>query len=83
MSVEGIQDVSAVKGAIPAEYEDAMGGQFPPVLIRPAVLHLLWTGVLRAGLEQPLNSNTALDVAALAAAARPPRGRPGRRGTQL
>jgi outer membrane receptor protein involved in Fe transport len=27
MSVEGIQDVSAVKGAIPAEYEDAMGGQ--------------------------------------------------------
>jgi len=27
MSVEGIQDVSAVKGAIPAEYEDAIGGQ--------------------------------------------------------
>jgi outer membrane receptor protein involved in Fe transport len=27
MSVEGIQGVSAVKGAIPAEYEDAIGGQ--------------------------------------------------------
>jgi len=27
MSVEGIQGVSAVKGAIPAEYEGAMGGQ--------------------------------------------------------
>ena len=27
MSVEGIQEVSAVKGAIPAEYEDAIGGQ--------------------------------------------------------
>ena len=27
MSVEGIQDVSAVKGAIPAEFEDAIGGQ--------------------------------------------------------
>lgn len=27
MSVEGIQEVSAVKGVIPAEYEDAIGGQ--------------------------------------------------------
>ncbi|MBZ5610641.1 MAG: TonB-dependent receptor [Acidobacteriia bacterium] len=27
LSVEGIQEVSAVKGAIPAEYEDAVGGQ--------------------------------------------------------
>ncbi|HEX5481987.1 MAG TPA: TonB-dependent receptor [Terriglobia bacterium] len=27
MSVEGIQEVSAVKGVIPAEYEDAVGGQ--------------------------------------------------------
>jgi hypothetical protein len=49
--------------------EDALGGQFPPVLVRPAVLHLLWTGVLRAGLEQPLSSNTVLDVSALATAA--------------
>jgi hypothetical protein len=27
MSVDGIQEVSAVKGVIPAEYEDAIGGQ--------------------------------------------------------
>src|SRR5262249_42962531 len=27
MSTDGIQEVSAVKGAIPAEYEDAIGGQ--------------------------------------------------------
>jgi hypothetical protein len=27
MSADGIQEVSAVKGAIPAEYEDAIGGQ--------------------------------------------------------
>ena len=27
MSVEGIEETSAVKGAIPAEYEDALGGQ--------------------------------------------------------
>jgi hypothetical protein len=49
--------------------EDALGDQFPPVLVRPAVLHLLWTGVLRAGLEHPLSSNAVLDVSALAAAA--------------
>jgi hypothetical protein len=30
MSIEGIQEVSAVKGVIPAEYENAIGGQVNP-----------------------------------------------------
>ena len=30
MSADGIQEVSAVKGVIPAEYEDAIGGTGQP-----------------------------------------------------
>jgi hypothetical protein len=38
--------------------EWALRSQHLPVLVRPVVLHLLWTGVLRADLTRPLSLET-------------------------
>ena len=43
-----------------AAMERALGGQCPPTLVRPVVLHLLWTGRLRADLTRPLSAGTPL-----------------------
>jgi hypothetical protein len=40
--------------------ERALGDRHPTALVRPVVLHLLWTGLLRADLTRPLSTDTAL-----------------------
>jgi hypothetical protein len=40
--------------------ERALGDRQPPQLVRPVVLHLLWTGLLRADLTHPLSAETAV-----------------------
>jgi hypothetical protein len=40
--------------------ERALGDRQPPQLVRPVVLHLLWTGLLRADLTHPLSADTAV-----------------------
>jgi hypothetical protein len=37
-----------------------LAGQHPTLLVRPCVLHLLWTGWLRADLTRPLSTDTPL-----------------------
>jgi hypothetical protein len=44
--------------------EQELAGRYPVVLVRPALLHLLWTGRLRADLRRPLDADTAVHVAA-------------------
>jgi hypothetical protein len=44
--------------------ERALADRFAVEACRPAVLHLLWRGVLRAGLDEPLSSATVLERAA-------------------
>ena len=43
--------------------EQALAGQYPVALVRPAVLHLLWTGRLRADLRRPLGADTPVRLA--------------------
>ncbi len=38
--------------------ERALSPRYPPVLVRPVVLYLLWTGWLRADLTRPLSGDT-------------------------
>ena len=47
--------------------ERALAGAYPVQLVRPAVLHLLWTGRLRADLRRPLGAATPVRLAAGAA----------------
>jgi len=47
--------------------ERALAGAYPVQLVRPAVLHLLWTGRLRADLRRPLGAATPVQLAAGAA----------------
>jgi len=47
--------------------EQGLAGEHPVALVRPAVLHLLWTGRLRADLRRPLGADTPVQVAAGAA----------------
>jgi hypothetical protein len=47
--------------------ERALAGEYPVQLVRPAVLHLLWTGRLRADLRRPLGAATPVRLAAGAA----------------
>ena len=47
--------------------ERALAGAYPVQLVRPAVLHLLWTGRLRADLRRPLGAGTPVWLAAGAA----------------
>jgi hypothetical protein len=51
--VGGVASVGAV--------ESAFAGRFPAEVCRPALLHLVWRGVLRAGLGEPLSSATVLE----------------------
>ena len=46
-----------------AAIERALSGQHPPVLVRPVVLHLLWTGQLQADLTGPLSVDTPVRLA--------------------
>lgn len=43
--------------------ELALAGRYPVQLVRPAVLHLLWTGRLRADLRRPLDAGTVVQLA--------------------
>ncbi len=47
--------------------ERELSGQHPPVLVRPVVLHLLWTGRLQADLTCPLSADTPVRLAEAAA----------------
>jgi hypothetical protein len=42
--------------------ERALSGRHPCVLVRPVVLHLLWTGRLSADLTRPLGADTPVGV---------------------
>ena len=46
-----------------ASVERALAGEYPVALVRPAVLHLLWTGRLRADLRRPLGADTPVRLA--------------------
>ena len=51
--------LDAAAGQVSAEaIERALSPRYPPVLVRPVVLHLLWTGRLRADLTRPLSADT-------------------------
>lgn len=43
-----------------AGLEHAAAGTYPVSLLRPAILHLLWRGVLSADLSMPLSANTPI-----------------------
>jgi DNA-binding transcriptional ArsR family regulator len=43
--------------------ERALAGEYPVQLVRPAALHLLWTGRLRADLRRPLGAATPVRLA--------------------
>lgn len=43
--------------------EQALASEYPVALVRPAVLHLLWTGRLRADLRRPLGAGTPVQLA--------------------
>ena len=47
--------------------ERALAGEYPVALVRPAVLHLLWTGRLRADLRRALGAATPVRAAVEAA----------------
>ena len=47
--------------------ELALACQYPGPLVRPAVLHLLWTGRLRADLRRPLGSDSVVQLSVVAA----------------
>jgi hypothetical protein len=40
--------------------ERVLSGEYPPALIRPAVLHLVWHGQLEAELASPLSARTVV-----------------------
>lgn len=44
--------------------EHQLAEHYPRVLVRPALFHLLWTGLLRAPLDRPLDLGTPVGVAA-------------------
>lgn len=46
------------------EVEASLAGRYPAAVCRPALLHLLWQGVFRARLDEPLSSATLLERAA-------------------
>jgi TnsA endonuclease-like protein len=43
------------------EAESVLSHRFPVEVCRPALLHLVWSGVLRAELDEPLSAATALE----------------------
>jgi hypothetical protein len=55
-AVLGVAGRQATIGGI----ERALGGRHSAALVRPVVLHLLWTGRLRADLTRPLSADTAV-----------------------
>lgn len=44
--------------------EQTLASEYPVQLVRPALLHLLWTGRLRADLRRPLGTDTPVRLAA-------------------
>jgi hypothetical protein len=50
-------------GTTVAEVEAAFADRFPVEVSRPALLHLVWCGALRVGLDEPLSSSTTLECA--------------------
>jgi hypothetical protein len=51
--------LAAARGQPPiGVIEQALSGEYPPALIRPAILHLIWHGQLDADLASPLSSWT-------------------------
>lgn len=54
-----VLDIVADQPSI-AAIEHVLSGRHPPLLVRPVVLHLLWTGRLRADLTRPLSADTPL-----------------------
>jgi hypothetical protein len=54
--IPAVLDAAAGQGS--AAIERALSPRFPPVLVRPVVLHLLWTGRLEADLTRPLSADT-------------------------
>ena len=59
-AVAAISD--AVTGRVSVgEAETELLSRFPIEVCRPALLHLVWTGVLRAELDEPLSAATALE----------------------
>jgi hypothetical protein len=55
--IEAVLDAAAGQPSAGA-IERALSRRHPPVLVRPVVLHLLWTGRLRADLTRPLSAET-------------------------
>jgi hypothetical protein len=45
-----------------ASVEHAAAGAWPVSVLRPAILHLLWCGVLSADLTQPLSASTSIQA---------------------
>jgi hypothetical protein len=51
-------------GRTVAETESVLVGRWPPLSVRPAVLHLLWSGRLRTDIVRPLDADSTLEAAA-------------------
>jgi hypothetical protein len=43
--------------------ERALAGRHPVLLVRPAMLHLVWSGALRVDLERPLSLDSRVQLA--------------------
>jgi hypothetical protein len=60
------QAVAAIVGGVPgvmsvAEVESAFADRFPAEVCRPALLHLVWRGLFRVELGEPLSAATTLE----------------------
>jgi hypothetical protein len=55
--IPAVLDAAAGQPSVGA-IERALSPEHPPVLVRPVVLHLLWTGRLQADLTCPLSTDT-------------------------
>jgi hypothetical protein len=58
--IPAVLDAAAAGQVTAGAIERALSPRHPPVLVRPAVLHLLWTGRLHADLTCPLSADTPL-----------------------
>lgn len=58
--IPAVLDAAAAGQVTAGTIERALSPRHPPVLVRPVVLHLLWTGRLQADLRCPLSADTPL-----------------------
>jgi hypothetical protein len=58
--IPAVLDAAAAEQVTAGSIERALSPRHPPMLVRPVVLHLLWTGRLRADLTYPLSADTPL-----------------------